>query len=94
MKTKQKKSGQLHISISPEALEIVDSKARAAAMSRSEYIRQTALGYSIKVPPVPTEFLNSICTISNLLTNNKSLDIITTQMLRKEVDNIWQSLNS
>lgn len=93
MNTKQKKTKQLHISISPADLDTIDSKARAAAMSRSDYIRYTALGYPIEIPPIPTDFLNSLCRMSTILTQNKKLDIKNTQLFRKEVDYLWQSSN-
>lgn len=94
MHTKQPKSKQLHISISERDLTLIDHKARSAAMTRSEYVRQTALGYPIEIPPIPTEFLHSLCSISSILTQNKSLDMKNTRLIKQEVDKLWQSLNS
>lgn len=93
MNTKKSKSKQLHIAISPESLNIIDSKARAAAMKRSEYIRQTALNCPIEVPPIPTDFLTALCRMSNILTQNHNLDTKNARLLREEVEHLWQSLN-
>lgn len=94
MSTK-KPSKQLHISISEDALAAIDSNARICAMNRSEYIRSSALNAPLEVPPIPTEVLSSLCKISTILTkNDKQLGATDTNLLKKEVEQIWQSLNS
>lgn len=92
MNTKKRKTKQLHISISEEDLATIDSLSKRAAMSRSEYVRWSALNYNIQIPPVPSEILTSVCKISTILNQNNHLDIKNTQILKEEVDSIWRSL--
>lgn len=94
MNTKKSKSKQLHISITEEDRAQIDSKAQRASMNRSEYVRHTALNHQIEIPPVPTEVLNSLCNISTLLNQIGKLDFKSTTPIKKEVDSIWQLLNS
>lgn len=94
MNTKKSKSKQLHISITEEDRAQIDSKAQRAGMNRSEYVRHTALNHQIEIPPVPTEVLNSLCNISTLLNKTGKLDPKSTTQIKKEVDSIWQLLNS
>ena len=93
MNNKQAKSKQLHISISEADLAKIDSNARYAAMNRSEYIRSSALNCPIDIPPIPTEALRLLCSISTILTQNTKLDTKQTQQIRTEVDSLWQLLN-
>lgn len=94
MNTKKSKSKQLHISITEEDRAQIDSKAQRAGMNRSEYVRHTALNHQIEIPPVLTEVLNSLCNISTLLNKTGTLDPKSTTQIKKEVDSIWQLLNS
>lgn len=56
MNTKKRKTKQLHISISEEDLATIDSFSKRAAMSRSEYVRWSALNYNIQIPPYLQKF--------------------------------------
>ena len=92
MNTKNRKTKQLHISISEEDLAVINSFSKRTAMNRSEYIRNAVLNYPFEIPPIPTEALALICRVSTTLTQNNKLDPSQTKQLKKEVDSLWRLL--
>ena len=90
----------IRVRVTPEEKEAVSKKAQEASRPISEYVRASLLGYKLVVLPGLEDTLLELRRIGNnlnqitLLARQGRAVIFSLEELKKEVNNIWRSLNS